>query len=78
MESGVKSNIKKSEKGVKMMSGNLISVPEEAIINMLKTLLEDVLVNLFWKTLIEYDDSPLTNEKREEIEKAYSQKKLGG
>ncbi len=59
------------------MSGNLISLPEETIINMLKTLPEDVLVNLFWKTLMEYDDSPLTNEEREEIEKAKEEFKKG-
>jgi hypothetical protein len=47
-----------------------VSMPEDAVINMLKTLPEDVLIDIFWKTLVESDVSPLTAEEREEIKKA--------
>jgi hypothetical protein len=33
----------------------------------LKTLPEDILVDIFWKTLVESDVSPLTKEEREAI-----------
>jgi len=51
------------------MSSKTLSVPEEALISMLKTLPEDVLVDIFWKTLVESDVSPLTKEERDELEK---------
>jgi ubiquinone biosynthesis protein Coq4 len=44
-------------------------MPEEAMINLLKTLPEDALVEVFWKTLVESDVSPLTDEEKKEIEK---------
>ncbi|MBZ4682446.1 MAG: hypothetical protein JG778_1521 [Thermodesulfobacterium sp.] len=45
-------------------------MPEDAIINLLKTLPEDVLIDIFWKTIVEVDVSPLTAEEKEEIKKA--------
>lgn len=51
------------------MSSKTLSVPEEALISMLKTIPEDVLVDIFWKTLVESDVSPLTKEERDELEK---------
>ncbi len=51
------------------MSSKTLSMPEEALVSMLKTLPEDVLVDIFWKTLVESDVSHLTKEEREELEK---------
>ena len=36
----------------------------------MKTLPEDVLIDIFWKTIVEVDVSPLTAEEKEEIKKA--------
>ena len=36
---------------------------------MLKRLPKDVLVDIFWKTLVESDATPLTLEEKEDIEK---------
>ncbi len=52
------------------MSRKVIPVPEKIIINILKSLPKEKLVDIFWKTLIEIDTSPLTNEEKEEIERA--------
>ena len=41
------------------MSTKIVPMPEDAVINMLKTLPEDVLIDIFWKTLVESDVSPL-------------------
>jgi len=46
-----------------------LSIPEDTIINMLKRLPKDVLVDIFWKTLVESDTTPLTLEEKEDIEK---------
>jgi hypothetical protein len=46
-----------------------LSIPEDTIINMLKRLPKDVLVDIFWKTLVESDTTPLTFEEKEDIEK---------
>jgi len=51
------------------MSNKTLSMPEEALVSMLRTLPEDVLADIFWKTLVESDVSPLTEEEREELEK---------
>jgi len=51
------------------MSTKILSMPEDALINMLKTLPEETLLDIFWKTLAEYDIYPLTDEEREEIRK---------
>jgi hypothetical protein len=52
------------------MSTKIVPMPEDAVINMLKTLPEDVLIDIFWKTLVESDVSPLIEEERKELEKA--------
>ena len=59
------------------MSNKTLSMPEEAFVSMLKTLPEDVLVDIFWKTLVESDVSPLTAEEREELEKGKSEFEKG-
>ncbi len=51
------------------MGSKILSMPEEALISMLKTLPENALIDIFWKTLVESDTSPLTQEEREELEK---------
>jgi hypothetical protein len=52
------------------MPTKTISMPEDVVINLLKTLPEEDIIDIFWKTLIESDVSPLTDEEREKIRKA--------
>lgn len=51
------------------MESKTLTMPEEALVAMLKTLPEDALIDIFWKTLVESDISPLTDEEKEEMEK---------
>ena len=44
-------------------------MPEDSIVAMLKTLPEDILIDIFWKTMVESDTSPLTDEEKEEMER---------
>jgi len=46
------------------MSTKIVPMSEDAVINMLKTLPEDVLIDIFWKTLVESDVSPLIEEEK--------------
>lgn len=59
------------------MSSKTLTLPEDAIVNMLRTLPENILVEIFWKTFVESDISPLTHEEREEIEKGKIEFKKG-
>jgi len=54
-----------------------LSIPEDTIVNMLKVLPKDVLVDIFWKTLVEYDITPLTLEEKEDIEKGIKELQNG-
>jgi len=45
-------------------------MPEEVVVNMLKTLPKKDLINIFWKTIAESDVSPLRDEEREDIKQA--------
>ncbi|MBF8274969.1 MAG: hypothetical protein HW390_42 [Candidatus Brocadiaceae bacterium] len=51
------------------MSIKTLAMPEDALVNMLKALPEDTLVEIFWKTLVESDISPLTDEEKEDVRK---------
>ncbi len=59
------------------MTTRTISMPEDVVINLLKTLPEEDIIDIFWKTLIESDVSPLTDEEKEEIKKAKKELKEG-
>lgn len=51
------------------MESKTLTMPEEALVAMLKTLPEDALIDIFWNTLVESDISPLTDKEKEEMEK---------
>ncbi len=51
------------------MSIKTLEMPEDALVNMLKALPEDTLVGIFWKTLVESDSDPLTDEEKEDVRK---------
>ncbi len=54
-----------------------LSMPEEVVINMLKTLPKKDLINIFWKTITESDVSPLSDEEREDVKEAKKELKKG-
>ncbi|MEO5571291.1 MAG: hypothetical protein ABIT08_00410 [Bacteroidia bacterium] len=47
-----------------------ISVPENSIIEMLKSLPENTLADIFWKTFVHSDATPLSKEEKKDILKA--------
>lgn len=49
------------------MGSKTLSMPEDALVNMLKTLPEDVLIDVFWKTIVSSDTSSLSNDEKEDI-----------
>jgi hypothetical protein len=59
------------------MSTKTLSMPEEVVINMLKTLPKKDLINIFWKTLAESDVSPLTESEKEDLKQAKREFKKG-
>ncbi len=59
------------------MSSKTLTLPEDALVNMLKTLPGDVLIDVFWKTIVGSDISPLSKEEKELISKAKSERKKG-
>jgi hypothetical protein len=59
------------------MLAKTLTIPEDAMVNMLKTLPDDILVEVFWKALVESDVSPLTHEEKEEIDNVRVEFKKG-
>ena len=59
------------------MNTKNLSIPEDTIINMLKMLPKKVLVDIFWKTLVEPDTSPLTLNEKDSIQKGLVEYKMG-
>lgn len=60
--------------GGNLMRSKTLCVPEDALVNMLKALPRDVLVDVFWKTVVEGDIYPLTTEEKELICKKKSER----
>jgi len=52
------------------MTTKTLSMPEDVVVNMLKTLPKKDLINIFWKTIAKSDVSPLRDEEREDIKQA--------
>ena len=52
------------------MTIKTLSMPEEVVINMLKTLPKEDLINIFWKTIAESDVPTIGDEEREAIQQA--------
>jgi hypothetical protein len=50
------------------MAGRTITMPEATIVALLKTLPEDILIDIFWKTVVESDVSPLTRAEKKRVE----------
>ena len=52
-------------------------MPEDVVINLLRTLPEEDLIDIFWKTIVQSDVSPLTEQEKNDIRKAKSELKKG-
>ena len=52
------------------MSTKTIPIPENALVAILKSLPENILAKIFWKTFVHADNSPLTEVDKKEIAKA--------
>jgi hypothetical protein len=59
------------------MGGRVVSLPQESIIHMLKALPEDALADIFWRTFIEVDRSPMTSNESADLETAVQEFKQG-
>ncbi len=49
------------------MTTKTLSISEDFLVNMLKTLPEKKLIEVFWKSLIEVDVSPLVEEEKKAL-----------
>ncbi len=49
------------------MSAKTLTIPEDALVNILKTLPENELMDIFHKTVVESDTSPLSKIEKTEI-----------
>jgi hypothetical protein len=72
---GINTNVLSLSK-IKTMAAT-ITIPEKAIVNILKDLPENILRNIFWKTFVSYDDSPLTDIEKKSLAKAKLELKKG-
>ena len=59
------------------MNTKTISIPEDAFVDILKSLPENILTNIFWKTFVHTDDSPLSESDKKEISKAKDEFRKG-
>lgn len=59
------------------MSAKTLPMPEDAVVNLLRSLPKNALLGVFWKTVIENDTSPLTDEEKTDRKKAYADLKKG-
>ncbi|NOZ69193.1 MAG: hypothetical protein GXP46_08120 [Deferribacteres bacterium] len=52
------------------MAVKTLRMPEDAIVNMLKALPKSDIIDIFYRTVVESDVSPLTRHEREDIRKS--------
>ena len=59
------------------MGTKTLTMPEDALVNMLKTLPEDILIDIFWRTVVESDIAALTKGEKELVIKGKLEHKKG-
>lgn len=59
------------------MASKKLLMSEEVIINMLKALPKKSLINIYWKTIVENDISPLKENEKKDIKQAIKEFKKG-
>lgn len=70
------SNSTIKEGGINMATKTL-SISEDSLVNVLKTLPEKNLIEIFWKSLVEIDVSSLTEEEKKAVKKGKEELKKG-
>ena len=53
-----------------MSATKTIPFPEYALVEILKSLPENILADVFWKTFVHSDDAPLTEAEKKDLTKA--------
>jgi hypothetical protein len=59
------------------MGTKTLSMPEDAIVSLLKSLEKKTLPDIFWKAVVESDISPLKEDEKKDREKAREELKRG-
>lgn len=59
------------------MGTKTLTMPEDALVSMLKTLPEDILIDVFWRTVVESDITALTKQEKALIGKGKLEHKKG-
>ena len=59
------------------MGTKTLTMPEDALVNMLRTLPKDILIDVFWRTVVESDTSPLTKGEKELISRGKLERRKG-
>jgi len=59
------------------MGTKTLSMPEDAIVSLLKSLKKKTLPDIFWKAVVESDVSPLKEDEKKDREKAREELKSG-
>lgn len=59
------------------MGTKTLSMPEDAIVSLLKSLEKKTLPDIFWKAVVESDVSPLKEDEKKDREKAREELKRG-
>lgn len=59
------------------MSAKTLPISEESLVNLLRTLPKRKLADLFWKTFVEFDASPLTAREDRAVKKGTDEYKKG-
>jgi len=59
------------------MGTKTLSMPEDAIVSLLKSLKKKTLPDIFWKAVVESDISPLKEDEKKDREKAREELKRG-
>lgn len=59
------------------MSTKTLPIPEESLVNLLKTLPEKKLAEVFWKTFVQFDTAPLTAKEKRAVKKGTEEYKRG-
>ena len=59
------------------MSTKTLPISEDSLVNLLKTLPEEKLAEVFWKTFVTFDASPLTAKEKRAVKKGTEEYKSG-
>lgn len=59
------------------MSAKTLPISEDSLVNLLKTLPEKKLAEVFWKTFVIFDTSPLTAKEKGAVKKGAEEYKKG-